>query len=739
MKKSINDILAFHEKIAAISATTADLNKLLNILISMILKLVAASSGSIMIHDPSENRLRLFYSTKHPGAALGESPRSGSTLPADHGIAGKVFQSGKPLLINDIPEKSRHPGAFQVQPSGLPREALSTPSADDMSRALQGLTLRRKASGGSFLSLPLQIAGHTVGILNLNRTTGQPGFTKDDLSLLETLKGQIAAIVEKARLLDDLKEQKEEIQSLYSLTTILFGSQEMKPSLISFLDLLSKKLEIERSAIIVLTESESKIFSVAGKQKHSGADKPEFDVLASKSMSKPDLEKLLLSITKQLQSDLAKPWVPERDDPQLQPPVSLPYFEKGKAMEILCLPISAGRRVRHFLFTSMRRNLRDREAVRRHYKFLHLITQQLSVALEREEMLDKIKRDQEILADNAYQNSIFLEIGKDLASTLDPHNVLRKAFEQFGKLISFSSTAILMFDDLDNSYRILFQPSHPVLPSYTRRLKTEIIRLFREFPATPMIGNPNIVPVEVLSPQNPSGKPLARFKHAIHLPIILVDKVVGLIHLAKDDPEPFTQSDLDITTQFTAIFLTSIKNALIHKQTEKLAFTDPLTGLYNHRYFQETLKQEFVRSRRYQKPLSLMIIDIDHFKRFNDNFGHLVGDKVLIYVGKIFENSVRERIDTVARYGGEEFGVLIPETPLSGAKNLAERIRSAVESEPMRDEASELRVTVSIGVACTTKTHCEKQSDLIQAADTALYKAKDNGRNQVRIYELEHV
>ena len=101
-----------------------------------------------------------------------------------------------------------------------------------------------------------------------------------------------------------------------------------------------------------------------------------------------------------------------------------------------------------------------------------------------------------------------------------------------------------------------------------------------------------------------------------------------------------------ITSQFTGIFITSIKNALIHKRTEKLAFTDPLTELYNHRFFQETLLQEFTRSQRYKKPLSLMIIDIDFFKKFNDTYGHLVGDKVLKHVSAIFKSSMREQIDT---------------------------------------------------------------------------------------------
>jgi diguanylate cyclase (GGDEF)-like protein len=166
-----------------------------------------------------------------------------------------------------------------------------------------------------------------------------------------------------------------------------------------------------------------------------------------------------------------------------------------------------------------------------------------------------------------------------------------------------------------------------------------------------------------------------------------------------------------------------------------LAFTDPLTGLFNHRYFQETLSHEFTRASRYSIPLSLMVMDIDFFKKFNDTYGHLVGDKVLRHVAGIFKNSIREQIDTVARYGGEEFAVILPETTLEGAQQFAERIRSKVEETALIDEENQLSVTLSIGVACTRVTECNKTSDLVEAADNALYWAKEHGRNQVKTFE----
>ena len=134
-----------------------------------------------------------------------------------------------------------------------------------------------------------------------------------------------------------------------------------------------------------------------------------------------------------------------------------------------------------------------------------------------------------------------------------------------------------------------------------------------------------------------------------------------------------------------------------------------------------------------------MIIDIDFFKKFNDTYGHLVGDKVLKHVSAIFKSSIREQIDTVARYGGEEFGVILPETSLEGAAVFAERIRKKVEESFIPEGDKKLKVTLSIGVSCIPVTKCTKTSDLIEAADQALYKAKAEGRNQVQTFKEPEV
>jgi two-component system cell cycle response regulator len=167
-----------------------------------------------------------------------------------------------------------------------------------------------------------------------------------------------------------------------------------------------------------------------------------------------------------------------------------------------------------------------------------------------------------------------------------------------------------------------------------------------------------------------------------------------------------------------------------NKRLELLSITDGLTRLYNHRYFQDELARAFEESSRYERPLSLAIIDIDFFKKVNDTYGHAVGDEVLKCVSHLFRDSVRAT-DLVARYGGEEFAVMMPETELDDAITFAEKIRSMVESTTADTQAGPLKVTVSIGVSAVPRTKARSAKELVIHADKALYRAKKAGRNRV--------
>ena len=173
-----------------------------------------------------------------------------------------------------------------------------------------------------------------------------------------------------------------------------------------------------------------------------------------------------------------------------------------------------------------------------------------------------------------------------------------------------------------------------------------------------------------------------------------------------------------------------------HAQNElqRLARTDPLTEMFNRRYFFDVAVREFSEAIRYNKPLSVIILDLDLFKKINDTYGHLAGDQALIHIGKLLQQTTREP-DISARYGGEEFVVLLPETDCTNAIVFAERLRILVEDTPIQIENDTIRLAISIGIAGKSKVNnVETFDQLISQADQALYEAKRKGRNRVVCY-----
>jgi len=171
-----------------------------------------------------------------------------------------------------------------------------------------------------------------------------------------------------------------------------------------------------------------------------------------------------------------------------------------------------------------------------------------------------------------------------------------------------------------------------------------------------------------------------------------------------------------------------------NEQLREMAFRDGLTGLYNHRYFQDLMDNELSRSRRYKKDYSLIMLDLDHFKKINDQYGHPVGDIVLKAVSKVIDDTIRDS-DFAARYGGEEFAIVLPETELRGAAILAERLRKAIEQLEIDTNGRRIDVTVSVGVTCYhPSTDKKEKSEILAEADNALYNSKNKGRNMISIH-----
>lgn len=247
---------------------------------------------------------------------------------------------------------------------------------------------------------------------------------------------------------------------------------------------------------------------------------------------------------------------------------------------------------------------------------------------------------------------------------------------------------------------------------------------------------------------------------ALVVPLIARDRAEGFVHVTVPEERVFLPGEveaLQVLANHTAV---ALANAALYTQVQEQAIRDGLTGLYNHRHFQDRLQQECARARRYGLPLSLLMIDVDDFKRFNDEHGHQMGDEVLREVGRILAGSVRQSIDIPARYGGEEFAVILPHTETPGGECLGKRLRKALEkfdeelpprgvgavvvgerlreaiatqAFPGRGGRRYAHLTVSVGVASLDQD--EHGADrIVSNADKALYAAKRAGKNRTEVF-----
>jgi two-component system, cell cycle response regulator len=239
----------------------------------------------------------------------------------------------------------------------------------------------------------------------------------------------------------------------------------------------------------------------------------------------------------------------------------------------------------------------------------------------------------------------------------------------------------------------------------------------------------------VRSPETPSVR-LAKSEPplpvSMAIPFYSEDRISGVLALYRENDFPFSREDID-----TVMFLAeqggvAIENVFLHDEARRLSITDGLTGVWNRRYFQMQFRQVLATSLRFRRPFSIIMLDLDNFKTINDTYGHQRGDAILIEFAQRVSRVLRE-VDTYARYGGEEFIALLPETDVYGALTTAEKVREVIRSDNFGSSGEEpIRLTVSIGVASYPE-HAETYKGLVGAADQALYKAKDEGRDRVRI------
>jgi len=339
------------------------------------------------------------------------------------------------------------------------------------------------------------------------------------------------------------------------------------------------------------------------------------------------------------------------------------------------------------------------------------LKEQAALALRNEQLFRLQKKEAQRIA-------VINSVSKMASSTLDMLKVCTKLVRELKKIVDFDRVSISLLDEKGSN-----------VESYALSSTGEVIE------------KKVVIPKEVCCAEwvTRYKKPLMRpdlakgihfetddtimaqgIKTCFSLPLVVRDKVIGTFCLYNKKRGAFNDDDVKILVPLTEQLSIAIENAKLYGKVKQQAVTDHLTGLYNHSYFQHFLSNELARAKRYQRPLSVVMLDLDGFKGYNDNFGHPEGDRILKKVGEILQKNVRDS-DIAARYGGDEFILVLPETTIQKASTVAERIQDQFKEEIPDEPHSKLGISVGVASFPTIAT---SKSELIKIADDFLYGTK---------------
>jgi diguanylate cyclase (GGDEF)-like protein len=383
------------------------------------------------------------------------------------------------------------------------------------------------------------------------------------------------------------------------------------------------------------------------------------------------------------------------------------------------------------------------------YSSLSGIAKSVKEIHERKKLEDKLFSIQQALdekekslqmAEKAVKRKVYdlhnlVEASNEIYSILNFRQLINSALLTVIGQVGVQSAFVLMYDQKKRSYSQIYQKGFRAKEIQKIKFKVDspLVKYFTRHNAP--------VYVKQLNRQKEFVSYVQKLKELgifILAPIMYAERVQGIIATGeKLYATEFTQTDYELFHVLVNIISISIENSLHYEAVKNLSLTDEMTNLHNYRSFISRLKEEINRSKRNKSEISLVILDIDHFKNYNDTLGHQAGDEALREVGKVLRNTVRDE-DIVSRYGGEEFCIIFPGIAKEGIKSLCERIRIKIEKYKFYKEKVQPtgKLTISLGGA-NFPTDAKDMHTLIQKADEALYRAKHLGRNQMQIFGLD--
>jgi diguanylate cyclase (GGDEF)-like protein len=587
--------------------------------------------------------------------------------------------------------------------------------------------LRRRllAFGGkSALSIPLVVKGASIGFADLWESRRRRVFSQPEIAMAQGIAQQAAIAIENARLFQETTQRARSQAILNEITRAALASNDLPSMLQTLADRLGDLFGADGSFITLWDETNERTIPFAA----SGAQNENY-----RKLLVPPGERTLTSSVLSIGRPLAVEDV--YNTPYMSPQIATLF----NARSLLGLPLIAdGRKLGAALvqfqkthsFSPVEIALGEQAAG----QIALAIAKTRSIEAERQQTTQLYRSNRLITALSG--------VAMRIQAIQHPSEVVGVLRAELHRLALSTMVALRCEDspDFEIVYGSLNSESIELL--WNNHDAHNAIITPRDFPLYRQVvenKTPTFLetPTGVLSVALPGYQPdqgrptkqLARISpqtKALFLPLLVSDHVSGMLWIWGEDLQ---ENDLPIFNIFAGQVTVTLENARLYSELQTLAITDSGTLVFNRRGLFAMGRREVERSRRYNRPLSIILFDIDQFKQVNDTYGHAAGDRVLAILAARARLNIRE-IDLLARYGGEEFVILLPETDLTFACQVAERLRRAASQEPVPTSSGEIVVTISLGVAQLESNTTDLES-LIAAADEAMYRAKAAGRNQV--------
>ncbi len=610
-------------------------------------------------------------------------------------------------VYNPPPELAAHPDVETCWPSC---ECLQRLQANELTEPMhmlpcQRLTSLRQSDEETVwhVSVPIRAGGHPVGIVNLVVPQDRH-FNESDMRMFAAVRDQFGVALERARLFRQIAETLQREQRLNDVTRAISSTLDMQVVMPTIVRLATELVGADAGGVWMLTTDKTQMVAPYSYNLPLSDELQQFCPTLQHGMG------LFWQVVEQGESVLTNDYVAH--------PQSLPEFVQAGIQAALMVPIIAGKQILGVLCLYSLSTLKTFDE--RDQALVESVGQQAGVAIQNARLFTAVQhRAQELDALRATMTEI--------SGELDLDRLLKAILERAAALLEASSGELSLYDEDRNDLHVLVSFNMDQDYTGTRLSLGEgasgYVALTRE---------PLIVGDYQAWPGRSARYATAGSQSVLAVPLLARGNLVGSISIGRklDTAQPFDETDVERLSLFAQQATIAIQNARLFAEVQHLATTDPLTGLYNRRHFFYLADRVFERVQQAEQSLVAVMLDVDHFKRVNDTYGHTLGDHVLRVIAERCRETLRPT-DLIGRYGGEEIVILLSDTALSEALSIAERLRHHIGDVPIQSESGAVQLTVSLGVALWLPGDRFELHTLIDRADQALYTAKHSGRNCV--------